>query len=165
MRTACRTSRYEHSKRQGPSVPGAKLILSLLTHDLAQPQILISTDVTYSTTIAAIRISVLLLYRRIFDVRRFRLATYVVGGLTIAWWLAAVMVAIFQCHPVKDAWSPLMGFTKNCINFGAFWYGIAGSNLILEIVTLVMPLYLVWSLQLAPSQKLLLSGIFCIGGL
>ena len=35
----------------------------------------------------------------------------------------------------------------------------------LDIIILCMPLYMVWRLKLEASQKLMLSGIFALGGL
>ena len=35
----------------------------------------------------------------------------------------------------------------------------------LDIIMLCMPLFMVWRLKLEPSQKLMLSGIFALGGL
>lgn len=128
-------------------------------------QTMYTTLITYSTTIAAVRISVLLLYRRIFRTRPFKLAVYVVGVLTVAWWLAAVLVELFQCRPVKAAWDIRLKPTSYCVNFQAYYYGIAATNLTLDCVTLAMPLSMVWRLQMATRQKVLLSGVFLLGGL
>ena len=111
------------------------------------------------------RVSVLLLYRRIFDTRLFKLTTYLVGGFTLAWWVTAVLVPIFQCYPISEAWHMDLRPTAHCINFGSFWYAIAGINLALDVATLVMPLCMVWNLQLASGQKVILMGIFLLGGL
>ena len=135
----------------------------MLAHCLSQT--LYTTLITYSTTIAAVRISLLLLYRRIFRTRPFKLAVSAVGALTVAWWIAAVIVEIFQCRPVRAAWDMKARFTGHCISFQAYWYGIAASNLILDCVTLAMPLFMVWRLQMSARQKLLLSGVFLLGGL
>lgn len=126
---------------------------------------LYTTLITYSTTITAVRISVLLLYRRIFRTKPFKLAVSAVGALTVAWWTAAVLVEIFQCRPVRAAWDMKAKLTGYCINFQAYWYGIAASNLILDCVTLALPLFMVWRLQMTARQKLLLSGVFLLGGL
>ena len=135
----------------------------MLAYGLSQT--MYTTLITYSTTIAAVRISVLLLYRRIFRLRPFKLAVSVVGVLTVAWWLAAVLVELFQCRPVRAAWDIRLESTSHCVNFQAYYYGIAGSNLTLDCVTLAMPLFMVWRLQMATRQKLLLSGVFLLGGL
>lgn len=51
--------------------------------------------ITYSLTITCSKISILLLYRRIFATRRFQQATMLVGGLCVGWCIAAILADIF----------------------------------------------------------------------
>lgn len=124
---------------------------------------MISTLVMYTTTMAAVRISVLLLYRRIFCTPRFVLLCWVLGAMTVSWWIASVIVDVFQCHPVDAAWNPKFMFSPQCIDFQKFWYGLSGSSVIMDTLILIMPIYMVWQLQLRTRQKVSLSGIFLIG--
>lgn len=88
-----------------------------------------------------------------------------VGAATIAWSIAAILCFVFQCHPISDMWNPAAMFTNHCINIRAFYAGISGSNMALDIIALCMPVYMVWSLKLKAGQRLVLSGIFALGGL
>ena len=62
-------------------------------------------------------------------------------------------------------WNPKDTFTDKCIDLQAYYRAIASSNMALDIIILCMPLYMVWRLKLEASQKLMLSGIFALGGL
>ena len=111
-----------------------------------------------------------MLYRRVFDVRKCRVATIVLLVVCVAWGLAAILGLIFQCHPIDGMWNPADTFTDKCINLKAYYAGIAGSNMGLDIILLAMPIYMVWGyggtgLRLQTSQKLMLTGVFLLGGL
>ena len=128
-------------------------------------QSLSSTLVAYSLTIAMAKASILLLYRRIFSTPNFKRSTQVIGAIIIAWSVAAILCFIFQCHPVSGMWNPAAMFTNKCIDLRAYYAGIAGANVCLDVVVLCMPLYTIWHLKLKASQKLMLFGIFALGGL
>lgn len=112
-----------------------------------------------------VKISILLMYRRIFDTEAFKRATWIVGAACVAWAIAAIFCLVFQCHPVSGMWNPKDTFTDKCINLQAYYRAVASSNMALDVVILCMPLYMVWRLKLEASQKLMLSGIFALGGL
>ena len=118
---------------------------------------------TYNICITMCKISILLLYRRIFDTARFKAATIVVGVLCVLWFIAESVTAIAQCSPVEGAWNKMI--PSRCINLTAFWYGLTASNLILDIIILCMPMFVIWRLKLATRQKIVLSGMFMLGGL
>lgn len=62
-------------------------------------------------------------------------------------------------------WTPEDTFTDKCIDLKAYYAGIAGSNMALDIILLLIPLYMVWCLGLSTGQKIMLTGIFMLGGL
>ncbi|KAL8806417.1 MAG: hypothetical protein Q9182_001332 [Xanthomendoza sp. 2 TL-2023] len=126
---------------------------------------LMASYVTYSLTITCSKVSILLLYRRIFSTRRFRQATTIVGSLCVGWCIAAIVADIFQCRPIHAAFDPEKLFTDRCMNLQAYYRGVTASNLVLDLVVLSMPLCMVWKLTLDTKQKISLSGIFLLGGL
>lgn len=116
-------------------------------------------------TIAMAKISILLLYRRIFTTAAFRTATVVVGLAVVAWAIAAILALIFQCRPVSGLFNPDMIFSKSCVSLSAYYSSVSGLNMALDIVVLCLPLWMVWHLKLDASQKVMLSGIFALGAL
>lgn len=111
------------------------------------------------------KISILLLYGRIFTPPRFRTATLVVGCVTTAWAIAAILTLIFQCQPISGLWNPDLTFTNKCIDVSTYYSAIAGANMVLDITVLCLPLWMVWNLKLHRAQKLMLSGVFALGAL
>ncbi|CAF9926230.1 MAG: hypothetical protein ALECFALPRED_003396 [Alectoria fallacina] len=120
---------------------------------------------TYTLSIAMVKISILLLYRRIFDTLIFRRATIVVGMACISWLVAALLCLAFQCHTIAERDNPDSLFSDQCIHIKVYWDAITGSNMGLDLIILCMPLHMVWNLKLATRQKMALSGIFTLGAL
>ena len=124
-----------------------------------------ATMTTYSLTITFVKISILLLYRRIFTTAPFRKASVAVGAACLLWFIIEVFMDIFQCHPIKAAFDPALLSTDRCIDLQSFYSGITIANLCLDVVILYLPLHMVWKLKLPTKQKLTLSGIFLFGSL
>lgn len=128
-------------------------------------QILMSTMITYSLTITSAKLSLLLLYRRIFDTASFKQRSLVVGAACIMWFLAEVIAGVLQCRPFRAAFNPELLFTDHCINLQAYYWGITAANLGLDLVVFCLPIYDVWQLKVTMRQRLGLIGIFLLGGL
>ena len=112
-----------------------------------------------------VKISILLLYRRIFDTAAFRRKTLVVGILCIIWFFIAICLAIFECHPISAAFNPRMIYTDHCINIQAYYEGVTATNMGIDIIMLLLPVHMVWGLKLPIRQRIVLSSIFMLGGL
>ncbi|KAL8824775.1 MAG: hypothetical protein Q9191_004828 [Dirinaria sp. TL-2023a] len=124
---------------------------------------LFAYEILYGTAIMTIKLSVLSLYRRIFSVRKFKLAANVVAAVVVAWWIAILLVSIFSCNPVNGFWDKT--YTKSkCINTKKFFVGNAVPNIVTDIVILTLPLREVWRLNTQRHQKIALSITFLLGG-
>ena len=123
------------------------------------------TQLLYYCAQTLIKLSLLLLYNRVFGVGRpFRIALYVAGALTISWWLAAFIDTIFQCIPVQYSWNMDM---KNgrCQDIRAAALGTGISNLILDVLLLALPLPMIWQIKIDRKIRVSLTGIFLLGAL
>lgn len=116
-------------------------------------------------SIALAKISILLLYSRIFATASFRRAALAVGAVVLAWAVAAILALILQCHPISGLWNPDMTFSNKCINLSVYYSTVSGLNMALDIVVLCLPLWMVWHLRLDTGQKVMLSGVFALGAL
>ena len=104
-------------------------------------------QVLFPTTMMFAKISMLFLYRRIFPSRRFNILLYVVGVVTILWWLASLLLIIFTCRPVQFFWDKTIP-GGHCANDFIVLYGVAGPNILTDVAVLVMPLPILWKLQM-----------------
>lgn len=114
---------------------------------------LLEIQVLYICTMASIKISVLLLYRRIFGVnRRFRLAVF--GGLVLiaCWFIALVIVAFLSSDVLYYVLAPQTSVV------------ISGTtNVATDVIVLLFPIRMVWQLEMKMRTKLKLIGLFLLG--
>ncbi|PWY84796.1 hypothetical protein BO70DRAFT_361195 [Aspergillus heteromorphus CBS 117.55] len=116
----------------------------------------------YTASVLAIKTSILTYYVRIFQIRPFRMAVYIVGSVVLVWAATVSLISIFSCRPIRGFWDKSL--TANCVNSKAFYVGNAVPNIITDILILVLPVRMVWTLQTTLMQKVTLSGIFSLGG-
>ena len=119
-------------------------------------------EAIYPVCTATTKISILLLYRRIFSTRNvhFRYAIYTVYTVLIGWAISGFFTTVFQCAPVTAAWNPIVG---NCINFSAALTALATINTTINAAVLILPMPMVWSLHLPWQRKAGVSLIFVLG--
>ena len=130
-------------------------------------------QVLYKVTLYSVKISILLLYirifvnnteSRIFGIRaNFRRVCWATIYLVLAYLVASLSATVAQCIPAAKI------FNKNvpghCINLGSFWYANGIFNVITDIIMLAMPQYQVYKLNLPIRQKLSLAAVFGVGTL
>ena len=118
----------------------------------------------YALTITMVKISILLLHRRIFDTAASRRKTLFVGILYVTWFFISFFLEIFQCHPLSAAFDPML-FTNHCIAMQSYYEGVTAANMGIDIVILLLPVHMVWRLKLPIKQKIVLLAILMLGGL
>ena len=127
-------------------------------------KVVIATEVLYNPAIACVKLSCLLLYRRVFPSKRFHIVLYVIGGLIFAYSWIIMITAIFQCSPIKAAWDMTVKNPK-CIKFNVEVVFFSGLNAATDLITICLPLPLLWKLQLPLEKRIQLMGLFLAGGL
>lgn len=58
-----------------------------------------------------------------------------------------------------------MLFTDHCIDTQSYYEGVTAANMGIDIIMLLLPVHMVWRLKLPIKQRIVLSGIFLLGGL
>ena len=125
-------------------------------------QALFIFEQTFGVAIFLVKISVLLLYRRIFETQQFRRHTLIVGILTLLWLLVKNLVGAFQCTPVRKAWEK--SIPGHCpVNFIHNVLGAQAFNVLFDIVILALPIAQLYKLQLPLYKKIGVMAIFAVG--
>ena len=121
------------------------------------------TRVTYLLIITAIKSSVLLFYLRLSPFPTFR--TWVIAAMVacIIEGVLFILMALFQCTPVRRVWN--FEIPGHCIDTLGFFRAETVFNLVTNVVILLLPMPMVWHLQMALRRKLLLIGIFATGAM
>ncbi|MCJ1455501.1 hypothetical protein MMC28_005856 [Mycoblastus sanguinarius] len=122
----------------------------------------ITAESFYTVSIFAIKLSILFLYRRIFPQRWFKHTLIVLGGFIVAYTLAQVFYVIFQCVPISSAWNP--NETGKCVPYGSLALAMGIVNILTDITMLILPIPLLWKLNVSGTRKWMLTVMFSLGG-
>jgi len=105
--------------------------------------------------------SIILLYLRLFPIRRMRFTCRLILGILIVWYTWAVLSAIFTCIPVSKFWNPTLA--GHCFNFQALWFSNASINIVTDLTLIILPIPVISSLHLPRKQKVGIWLILAIG--
>jgi hypothetical protein len=84
-------------------------------------------------------------------------------AIVVAYGVAATVATILQCTPVARAWNKTIPGT--CFDIIAFWYANASYTIATDLILLVLPMRVIWGLQLRAVQKVAVLAVFAMGGL
>lgn len=127
-------------------------------------RILFAFVLLYVLSTPLIKISILLFYRRIFGMT---LSIWFCMFLSVGYFLSGTVAFLVCCRPVSYYWTQ---FTEpsggKCVyDLYNFYIAYAGVNVITDISILMVPIPIVWKLQMRRTQKFLVCGILLIGGM
>ena len=126
------------------------------------PKLLFIGNIIYNTGLTVIKMSVLLFYVRVFGiVLVYRFIFWIVAFLIIGWGIAINFMAIFGCAPIHRAWNPTL--PGHCASLDQTLLGTAISNIVVDFILLVLPVPMLWRLQMETSNKIALVAVFSAG--
>ncbi|KAL5389689.1 hypothetical protein DPSP01_002184 [Paraphaeosphaeria sporulosa] len=115
--------------------------------------------------IGLVKLSVVFLYRRIFNVvRTFKIYSLTLIVLLAGWTVAFLFANIFQCSVhISALWGSAEGILRYCKTSGPASYGFVVSDIITDVLVLVSPVPIVWHMKVSTGRKLGITGIFGLG--
>lgn len=120
------------------------------------------SQVTYKAAINLSKCSILLLYLRLFKiVGWFRWACWGILICVVIYCVSSMIATIFQCSPVVKAFNKALPGT--CIDLAKFWFANAGFSIATDIIILLLPMPLVYQLEVPRAQKIALMAVFAVG--
>ncbi|KAM0328617.1 hypothetical protein ACHAQA_005028 [Verticillium albo-atrum] len=122
---------------------------------------LVVAEVLYAFNLGWTKLSLLLMYYRIFRVPYFKKMAWIVGTFVMAWVVCITFLFIFICVPVEKLWYPHL--PGRCINQVGTWIANAASTIFTDLVILVLPIPPIWRLQLKKLEKIGLTFAFSLG--
>lgn len=122
---------------------------------------LVVAEVLYAWNLGWTKLSLLLMYYRIFHVPYFKRMAWIVGAFVMAWVVTITFLFIFICVPVAKLWYPQL--PGHCINQVGTWIANAASTILTDLIILCMPIPQIWKLQLKSREKIGLTAAFCLG--
>ncbi|CAI7652865.1 unnamed protein product [Penicillium palitans] len=127
-------------------------------------RILFAFILFYVLTTPLVKISILLFYRRIFGM------TYPIWFcmfLSVGYFFSGWIAFLSYCRPVSYYWTQYAEPSGGKCVFKVYPFFITQSvvNMATDVLILLVPIPILWNLQMKRAQKILLSGIFLIGGI
>lgn len=141
--------------RPGSSIP--------IDHTLMQLRVLFGLYFIYDTSITLPKISVLLFYARVLGTRvnLFKYALWFTHCLVIGCFAAMGFVTIFLCNPVEKQWQP--SIPGRCHSIIDSWLSSAILSVVIDLILLLLPLPMLWRLQMKRSRRILIMAVFACG--
>lgn len=127
-------------------------------------QAILAGDMIYVASASLSKLSILIMYRRIFSVQSFYKWIWIVGFLVFAFFVSTELCFVFGTHPIKAYWD--FWLPHSSINEKAMWIATSAINTVLDVTILVLPQPFVWRLHIGSvRKKISLSVLFLLGGL
>ncbi|PNY24503.1 Uncharacterized protein TCAP_05561 [Tolypocladium capitatum] len=122
---------------------------------------LVVAEILYAWNLGWTKLSLLLMYYRIFHFPYFKKMMWVVGAFVWAWVICITFLFIFICVPVQKLWYPQL--PGHCIHQVGTWISNAAATILTDLVILLMPIPEIWKLKSRKAEKVGLTLAFGLG--
>ncbi|KAM3076961.1 hypothetical protein ACMFMG_003572 [Clarireedia jacksonii] len=140
-------------------------------YDLPDPTILTGSlelyyfgELLYYICVSVTKMAILFLYLRLATSKTFRKLVWCVMGFVILTALSSCLASIFQCTPIKKSWSLDKHSPGHCINVNALFYANASLDIFQDLVIYILPMNMLYHIQIPKRQKYALMLVFAVGG-
>ena len=124
---------------------------------------LIIGPILWALSVLFIRASIGDWYLRLFPTRKFQWACKCVLVINILFSIAIIASQLAICQPISLAWARDPLRSDHCGNTKALELFTASFNLSLDITVIMLPMPVLWMLQLPMRKKIALMGMFSMG--
>ncbi|MCJ1405167.1 hypothetical protein MMC11_008393 [Xylographa trunciseda] len=156
-----------------PTIPGMSMLGSRSALTETNPVITITSQIEWAVQLLSIpafgliKLSFLFFCRRLFCVTRKSLSHIVIAVMIVAvaaWAVAFFSAFLFACKGDFAAWwGSLTDFITKCVDTLMLLYAFAISDVITDVIVLLLPLPMIWQLQLPFARKIGISCVFLLG--
>lgn len=118
----------------------------------------------YGVAICVAKLAILCLYRRVFSGyprSPFDVAVIVLGVLLVLYYVATVIAKILECIPPARAWDN--SIPGHCVDVLMLVNVDGVFNVVTDFIILIMPLRVVWNLNMKITKKLSVVLAFTFG--
>ena len=117
----------------------------------------------YKIVVGLNKVSAILFCQRIFVGKSFQYTCWACMSIVVGWNVGAIAATILQCIPIAGSWDKTILAT--CIDTKAFWVAYAVGNILTDAMVLALPIPQVLRLNLKLRERVMLCGVFLLGGL
>lgn len=124
------------------------------------------TAIEYGLTIMLTKLSILMLFRRVFIPPRwsvFDITLRALECLLVLFYVSTSIVKIAQCSPREKIWNRQL--PGRCINVNNLLNTSGMFNFVTDVVILLIPVKSVWKLQMKRKKKVQIVAVFTVGAI
>lgn len=122
------------------------------------------TELLYFASIGLVKISFLIFYLQIFPKQQFRRIVWACIAFGLAETLSYIITSFFLCTPLSLVWTRWDGQHKgHCLSNNQFVFAHAGMGIVLDVMTLSLPITQIWNLQMSAKKKVGVLLMFGVG--
>ena len=115
----------------------------------------------FSPAIIFTKLSVILLFKRVFTAVRTRQLLYAVAAVVVLSNLASIILGLASCVPIERNWN---GESKgNCFDPRPMFVVYCACDAITTIILVALPVRYLWQLQISRSYRILAFGTLLFG--
>lgn len=124
-------------------------------------QMVLALALTWTLANTAVKFSILHLYIVIFRKREFVWACYATMGLTVAYCLSNCLQSLLLCRPIQFNWDK----TIDGVCSPAYYPYISSASIHtgIDLIIIILPMPMLWGLQMAIRKKISLTLAFGVG--
>lgn len=122
------------------------------------------TEIMYMMCLGLTKIALLAFYLKVFPNEGFRRVCWATASTCLVLFPTFSIFTVFYCTPVSYTWEGWTGKVEgHCLSFNLFAWIQTCINIALDTFILVLPLPLVWRLNMGRKKKMLLMLMFSVG--
>ncbi|KAF5011724.1 hypothetical protein FDECE_2184 [Fusarium decemcellulare] len=122
-----------------------------------------AATIFYAPMALTVKLALLFIIIRVFGSvhKKTMIGIYIFIAMLVAYYVSGLFIKIFICWPISAYWR---GETDKCLDQRAIITADAIISVVSDLVILLLPTPLTWSLQLSRRKRLRVTGILCAGG-
>lgn len=125
------------------------------------PQLQWAIQFTWIISLTLAKISILLLYMKVFPLPVTIVAARMTAALVGVWSMASIVATLLICQPISYSWGG--SIQGHCGDQIALYKGIGVVNLFTDIACLALPMKHLWDIKMPRSRKSILVSTFALG--
>ncbi|EMD60130.1 hypothetical protein COCSADRAFT_164265 [Bipolaris sorokiniana ND90Pr] len=108
-----------------------------------------------------VKSSILILYKTIFDVRKFRICVYIVLAYVVAWTISFTFSHLFTCYPITVFIEPYYG--NSCVETVPMFLALLYTDVLADLAILFLPIPMVMSVRMQMKRKIAVIVMLSLG--
>ncbi|KAK8085897.1 hypothetical protein PG997_007168 [Apiospora hydei] len=124
-----------------------------------------ASTVLYFSITSTTKLSILLLYNRIFSVNvLFRRLVRILMAVVVSFWIGTTVANLTNCIPMEYVWINSLSDPRYCFNYNIYWFASGICEAFIDVLIILLPIRMILGLQLSTEKKVAIAFVFLLGG-